>query len=605
MAQLIADRRDVDFVLHEQLKVGELSKHEKFAEFNKKTIDLVVSEARNLALKELLPIQVDGDREGARLENGKVTVPESFHKAWELFKEGEWLALSDPPEWGGQGMPVTLSLATNDYFIGGNFAFMIYPGLTHGAGRLIETFGTDKQKKLFLKKMFTGHWTGTMLLTEPEAGSDLGPLTTSAVKNDDGTYSITGNKIFISSGDHDLAENIIHPVLARIEGAPKGTKGISLFVVPKIWVNDDGSLGEPNDVVCTGVEEKMGIHGNATCSLSLGSKGSCRGMLLGEENKGMRAMFQMMNEARLLVGMQGLACASSAYLYAVNYARQRIQGRHLLKSFDREAPSVPIIQHPDIRRMLLTMKAYVEGMRSLLYYIGHCEDQLQISDEEAQKAKCQGLIDLLIPIAKGYITDKAFEVCSLGIQVYGGYGYIREYPMEQLLRDCRITQIYEGTNGIQAMDLLGRKLGLNQGKTVMDLLGEIQQTIAAAKSISSLQDMADKVESAVNKLGQVALHIGQTAMSEKVMHAFAHAYSFMDVCGDVVMGWLLLWRACISAQNLEKGAGKKDVAFYEGQIKSAEFFVHSVLPVTRGKMNVILTTNPAALEISEDAFGGK
>ena len=605
MAQLIADRRDVDFVLHEQLKVGELSKHEKFAEFNKKTIDLVVSEARNLALKELLPIQVDGDREGARLENGKVTVPESFHKAWELFKEGEWLALSDPPEWGGQGMPVTLSLATNDYFIGGNFAFMIYPGLTHGAGRLIETFGTDKQKKLFLKKMFTGHWTGTMLLTEPEAGSDLGPLTTSAVKNDDGTYSITGNKIFISSGDHDLAENIIHPVLARIEGAPKGTKGISLFLVPKIWVNDDGSLGEPNDVVCTGVEEKMGIHGNATCSLSLGSKGSCRGMLLGEENKGMRAMFQMMNEARLLVGLQGLACASSAYLYAVNYARQRIQGRHLLKSFDREAPSVPIIQHPDIRRMLLTMKAYVEGMRSLLYYIGHCEDQLQISDEEAQKAKCQGLIDLLIPIAKGYITDKAFEVCSLGIQVYGGYGYIREYPMEQLLRDCRITQIYEGTNGIQAMDLLGRKLGLNQGKTVMDLLGEIQQTIAAAKSISSLQDMADKVESAVNKLGQVALHIGQTAMSEKVMHAFAHAYSFMEVCGDVVMAWLLLWRACISAQKLADGAAKKDTAFYEGQIKSAEFFVHSILPVTRGKMNVILTTNPAALEISEDAFGGR
>ena len=605
MAQLIADRRDVDFVLHEQLKVGELSKHEKYAEFNKKTIDLVITEARNLALKELLPIQVDGDREGARLENGEVTVPESFHKAWELFKEGEWLALSDPPEWGGQGMPVTLSLAVNDYFIGGNFAFMIYPGLTHGAGRLVETFGTDKQKEIFLKKMFTGQWTGTMLLTEPEAGSDVGALTTAAVKNDDGTYSITGNKIFISSGDHDMAENIIHPVLARIEGAPQGTKGISLFLVPKIWVNDDGSLGEPNDVVCTGVEEKMGIHGNATCSISLGSKGNCRGMLLGEENKGMRAMFQMMNEARLLVGLQGLACASSAYLYAVNYARQRVQGRHLLKTFQHDAPSVPIIQHPDIRRMLLTMKAYVEGMRSLLYYIGNCGDQLQTSAEEAQKAKCQGLIDLLIPIAKGYVTDKAFEVCSLGIQVYGGYGYIREYPMEQLLRDCRITQIYEGTNGIQAMDLLGRKLGMNQGKPVMDLLGEIQKTIAAAKSISSLNDMAEKIEAAVNKLGQVALHIGQTAMSEKVMHAFAHAYSFMDVCGDVVMGWLLLWRACISAQNLADGAAKKDVAFYEGQIKSAEFFVHSILPVTRGKMNVILTANPAALEISEDAFGGK
>jgi hypothetical protein len=244
-------------------------------------------------------------------------------------------------------------------------------------------------------------------------------------------------------------------------------------------------------------------------------------------------------------------------------------------------------------------------MRSLLYYIGNCEDKLQISDQEAQKARYQGLIDLLIPIAKGYVTDKAFEVCSLGVQIHGGYGYIREYPMEQLLRDCRITQIYEGTNGIQAMDLLGRKLGMNQGKPVMDLLGEIQQAIAAAKSISSLQDTANKLEAAVNKLGEVALHIGQTAMSEKVMHAFAHAYSFMEVCGDVVMGWLLLWRACIAAQNLANGAGKKDVAFYEGQIKSAEFFVHSLLPVTRGKMNVILTANSAAVDISEDAFGGK
>jgi alkylation response protein AidB-like acyl-CoA dehydrogenase len=605
MAQLLADRRDVDFVLHEQFELEGLSEHEKFADFNKKTIDLVISEARNLAVKELLPVQIDGDRIGARFENGQVTVPESFHKAWELFKEGEWLALSDSPEWGGQGMPITLSLAANDFFIGANFAFMMYPGLTHGAGRLVQTFGTEMQKKLFLKKMFTGQWTGTMLLTEPEAGSDLGLLTSSAVKNADGTYSITGNKIFISSGDHDLAENIIHPVLARIEGAPPGTKGISLFIVPKIWVNDDGSLGEPNDVVCTGVEEKMGIHGNATCSLSLGSKGNCRGMLLGEENKGMRAMFQMMNEARLLVGLQGLACASTAYLYAVNYARQRVQGRHLLKSFDHGAPSVPIIQHPDIRRMLLSMKAYVEGMRSLLYYIGNCEDKSHISDQEEQRAKYQGLIDLLIPIAKGYVTDRAFEVCSMGVQVYGGYGYIREYPMEQILRDSRITLIYEGTNGIQAMDLLGRKLGMNQGKPVMDLLGEVQQTIAAAKSISGLEDMAGKLEAAVNKLGQVAMHIGQTAMSEKVMHAFAHAYSFMEVCGDVIMGWMLLWRASLAAQNLEKGAGKKDVAFYEGQIKSAEFFVHSVLPVTRGKMNVILTTSPAAIEISEDAFGGK
>ncbi len=606
MAQTISDRRDIDFVLHEQLQLENLSEHERYAEFNKKTIDLIVSEARNLAVKELLPINIDGDREGARFDNGRVTVPESFHKAWELFKEGEWVALSDDPEWGGQGMPVSLSLAVNDLFIGGNFAFMMYPGLTHGAGRLVQTFGTPEQKKLYLKKMFTGEWTGTMLLTEPEAGSDVGALTTTAVKNDDGTYSITGNKIFISSGEHDLAENIIHPVLARIEGAPEGTKGISLFLVPKIRVNDDGSLDEPNDVVCTGVEEKLGIHGNSTASLSLGSKGNCRGTLLGEANKGMRAMFQMMNEARLLVGLQGLACASSAYMYAVNYARERVQGRHLLKAQEDDAPSVPIIEHPDIRRMLLTMKAYVEGMRSLLYFIGNCEDKSRLSTKEADKARYQGLIDLLIPIAKGYVTDKAFEVCSLGVQVYGGYGYIKEYPMEQLLRDCRITQIYEGTNGIQSMDLLARKLGMNEGKPVMDLLGEIQQTLAAAKAISKLDGLAAKVQAAVNKLGEVMLHIGQAAMSmDTRMSAFAHAYSFMEVCGDVVFAWLLLWRATLAAQNLENGARKKDAAFYEGQIKSAEFFVHSVLPVSTGKMNVILTANTASIDISEDAFGGK
>ena len=606
MAQFIADRRDVDFVLHEQLRVETLSEHEKYAEFNKKTIDLIISEARNLAVKELLPIQVDGDREGARFEGGNVTVPESFHKAWDLFKEGEWVALSNDPEWGGQGMSATLSLAANDYFIGANFAFMMYPGLTHGAGRLVQTFGTDQQKKLFLKKMFTGEWTGTMLLTESEAGSDLGALTTSAVKNEDGTYSVTGNKIFISAGEHDMAENIIHPVLARIEGAPEGTKGISMFLVPKIRVNDDGSLGEPNDVVCTGIEEKLGIHGNATCSLSLGSKGNCRGTLLGEENKGMRAMFQMMNEARLLVGLQGMACGSSAYMYAVNYARERVQGRHLLKALEDNAPSVPIIEHPDIRRMLLTMKVYVEGMRSLLYYIGNCEDKFQISAKEEDKARYQGLMDVLIPMAKGYVTDKAFEVCNLGVQVYGGYGYIKEYPMEQLLRDCRITQIYEGTNGIQAMDLLGRKLGMNKGKPIMDLLGEVQQTIAAAKSISSLQDVSAKVEAAVNKLGEVALHIGQTAISPDTrMNAFAHAYSFMEVFGDVVFAWLLLWRASIAAQNLENGARKKDVAFYEGQIKSVEFFAHSILPVSLGKMNVILAADSTTVDISEDAFGGK
>jgi alkylation response protein AidB-like acyl-CoA dehydrogenase len=605
MAQVIADRRDIDFVLHEQFEVEALSKHDKYAEFNRKTVDLIVSEARNLAVKEILPTREIGDREGTKFENGTVTVPEAFHRAYELFNEGEWLAMSEDPEWGGQGMPRTVSLAAADYFNGANYAFMMYPGLTHGAGKLVEAFGTELQKKLFLKKMYSGEWTGTMLLTEPQAGSDVGALTTVAVPNGDGTYSITGNKIFISSGEHDLVENIVHPVLARIEGAPEGTKGISLFLVPKIWVNNDGTLGDFNDVICTGIEEKMGIHGNATCSLALGSKGKCRGTLLGEENKGMRAMFLMMNEARLLVGMQGLSCASASYLNAVNYARERIQGKYLLNMMDREAPSVPIIQHPDVRRQLLTMKAYVEGMRSLLYYVGICGDRIEISEDEGEKAKYQGLVDILIPVAKGYVTDKAFEVCSHGVQVYGGYGYIKEYPQEQLLRDCRITMIYEGTNGIQAMDLLGRKLGLNRGKPIMDLMGEIQKIIAEAKQIAGLEKMGSKVDAALNKLGEVAMHLGTKAMSPEVMKAFAFAHPFLDACGDVVLAWMLLWRANLAAKKLAESPKKKDQTFYEGQLKSAEFFIFSILPITFGKINAILETNGAAIDITEDAFGGK
>ncbi len=605
MAQVIADRRDVDFVLHEQLNVGALSEHKKYAEFNKKTVDLIISEARNLAIKEILPTFKEGDEQGCRLENGQVSVPESFKRAYDLFVEGEWLAMPEDPEYGGQGMPRTVALAAGDYFNGANYAFMMYPGLTHGAALLVEAFGTDRQKKRFLKNMFTGKWTGTMLLTEPEAGSDVGNLSTTAVKNEDGTYAITGNKIFISSGEHDMVENIVHPVLARIEGAPAGTKGISLFLVPKYRVNDDGSLGDFNDVVCTGIEHKMGINGNATCSLTLGGKGQCVGELLGEENKGMRAMFLMMNEARLLVGMQGFCCASPSYMNAVNYARERIQGKNLLQMMDPNAPSVPIIQHPDVRRMLISMKSHVEGMRSLLYYAGYLSDQIAVTDDEAEKTRLQGMMDLLIPICKGYVTDKAFEVCSTGVQVYGGYGFIKDYPQEQLLRDCRITMIYEGTNGIQAMDLLGRKLGMNKGKPIMDLMVEIQKTIAQAKAVDSLKDYAARVEKALNRLGEVAMHLGATAMSPKVMSAFAFAHPFMEASGDVVMAWMLLWRGVIAATQLEKGAKKKDQAFYEGQMKSVQYFTQAVLPITMGKMDAIMTTCEASIEITEDAFGGK
>jgi hypothetical protein len=312
-----------------------------------------------------------------------------------------------------------------------------------------------------------------------------------------------------------------------------------------------------------------------------------------------------MNEARLLVGMQGFCCASASYMNAVNYARGRIQGKNLLQMMDADAAAVPIIQHPDVRRMLISMKSYVEGMRSLLYYAGYLSDQMAVTDDEAQQARLQGMLDLLIPICKGYVTDKSFEVCSTGVQVYGGYGFIKEYPQEQLLRDCRITMIYEGTNGIQAMDLLGRKLGMNKGKPIMDLMADIQKIIAQAKAIDGLSAYAGKLEKALNRLGEVAMHLGATAMSPKVMSAFAFAHPFMEAAGDVVLAWMLLWRGVVAAAKLEKGAKRKDKPFYEGQIKSLQYFVQAVLPITMGKMDAIMATCDAAVEISEDGFGGK
>lgn len=603
MAQQISDRRDIDFVLHELLNAADFAKNEKYAEFNRKTIDLIVNEARNLAVKEILPTRKEGDEQGCVFDKGKVTTPPCFKRPFDLIKEGEWVAATEDPEWGGQGMLRSVAMAAAEYFNGANYALMMYPGLTHGAGKLVEAFGTDRQKKIYLKNMFTGKWTGTMLLTEPNAGSDVGALETTAVPLGNGTYKITGQKIFISSGDHDLAENIIHPVLARIEGAPAGTKGISLFVVPKYRVDEKGKIGEFNNIECVGIEEKMGIHGNATCTMAMGGKGDCIGELLGEENKGMRAMFLMMNEARLLVGMQGFACATASYINAVNYAKERVQGRHLLQMLAKEAPAVPIIQHPDVRRMLITMKAYVEAMRSILYYVAYCDDKVASLTDEAEKDKYHGLIELLIPIAKGYVTDRAFDVCNLGMQIYGGYGYIKEYPQEQLMRDCRITMIYEGTNGIQSMDLLGRKLGMKKGKLVMDLMGEIMKAVQAAKGQEALKGLGEAVEQSLNKLGEVAMHMGKTAMSEKILDAFSFSYPFMEVCGDVVSAWMLLWRANIAAQSMEKAA-KKDIAFYQGQIKSAQFFCNVILPTTLGKMNAILKTDGAAMEIDEASFIG-
>jgi alkylation response protein AidB-like acyl-CoA dehydrogenase len=617
MAQVIADRRDIDFVLYEQFHAEDLIQYEKFKGFNKKTFDLIINEARNLAIKEILPTFAEGDREGVRFEDGQVNVPACYHRPYRLLREGEWTAMTAHPELGGQGLPRCVAQAGSEYLIGANYAFALYGYVGHAAGELIEFYGTQQQKELFLKKMYTGRWCGTMQLTEPQAGSDVGALTTSAAKNPDGTYSITGNKIFITAGDHDLTENIIHPVLARIEGAPKGSRGISLFIVPKIWVNDDGSLGEANDIVCTGIEEKMGIHGSATCSMTLGGKGKCRGLLLGEANKGLRIMFHMMNSARLAVGVIGFACGSAAYLYALNYARERLQGKDLENLTDPDAPQVPIIRHPDVRRMLMWMKAHVEGMRSLIYFVGAAFDKLSCATSRDEKEYYQGLIDLLTPVVKSYCSERGFDVCVEAMQVYGGYGYIRDYPIEQLLRDCKIASIYEGTNGIQAMDLLGRKLGMNQGAVFMNYLAEMQKTIVDAKQISELEDLAGKVEAAVNRLGEIAMHMGKTALSSDIKVAFAFAKPFLDVVGDVTLAWMMLWRATLAVPKLKKLAGSlsiatrqqtaaknKETAFYEGQLQTANYFINAILPVTMGQMDAIASGDASTVEIPEASFGG-
>ncbi|MGD8467904.1 MAG: acyl-CoA dehydrogenase, partial [Desulfobacterales bacterium] len=595
MAQLLSDRRDIDFVLYEQLEIEDLVKTKKYNDLNRKMFDMVISEARNLGIKEILPTYTEGDREGVQFENGRVTVPQCFHRPYQLFVEGEWIAMAEDTEVGGQGFPWIIRQAAFEYIIGANFAIAGFGNLGHGAAKMIELFGTPQQKELFLEKVYAGHWGGTMLLTEPDAGSDVGALTTTAVKNPDGTYSMTGNKIFITCGDHDLTENIIHPVLARIEGAPPGTKGISLFIVPKIWVNEDGSLGEPNDIVCSGVEEKMGIHGSPTCSMTLGGKGRCRGLLLGEENKGLMVMFHMMNEARLDVGTQGFLHASAAYLYALNYARDRLQGKDIAAAKDPDAPQVPIIRHPDVRRMLLMMKAYVDGMRSFVYYVAYCFDKKRTAKTRPEKERYNDFIELLTPVIKAYCSERGQFVCEQAIQVYGGYGYIKDYPVEQLYRDCKITSIYEGTNGIQAMDLLGRKLGMKKGAVFIDFLNEIKATIDQAAENPHLADLAGKVAKALNRLGEIALHISKTAFSKDMRLALAYAHPFMEVLGDVIIAWMLLWRATVAAPKLEKLAGStdtkaiqskvaknKDAAFYDGQLKAADFFISNILPATIG-----------------------
>ena len=607
MAQFIIDRSDLDFLLFEKFKVQTLSETKKFSDFNQKVIEMVVTEARNLAIKEILPTSPIGDKVGCRFENGEVILPEEFHHVWKLLRAGEWFVPTANEEWGGQGMPKSVALAARDYINGANIALFMIAGLSHGAGCVIEQFGTREQKNLYLKKIYSGEWATAMHITESESGSDLTRISTTAEPRPDGKYSLCGSKIFITGGHHTLTKNIIHLVLARIKGAPEGSQGLSLFLVPGFHVDEKGRCGEKNDIICTGIEEKMGLHASPTCSMSLGSRYECLGTLLGEKNKGLYAMFSMMNDARLLVGSQGHASASSSFLLALNYAKTRVQGSIPgIKSTHREDNQIRIIDHPDVRRMLLTMKAYTEGMRSILFYIAFCQDQKQVTNNESQKETFQNLIDFLIPIGKGYVTDRAVKVCDMAIQVFGDYGYTNEYPVEQILRDVRITTIYEGTNGIQAIDLFNRKLTMKKGRLFKTLITEIEKTLSEAKNLESLKPLAAKFEKMVSRFEKVVKLMSRTPEhSSDILKARSLSGPFLHITGDIILAWMLLWRAHVAQKQLDKATPKKRKAFYQGQMESARFFIENIGPITMGRMDSIMDSGDSVLRISTDAFGGR
>jgi len=618
MSNLLVNTRDQQFVLYEQLGIEDIFKG-KYADYAKEMVDMMLTQAERVAIDVILPTYVDGDREGCTFKDGKVSVPKSFHAAYKKFVGAGWQCPMEDPEVGGQGMPVSVSTACYELFQAANYPLIMYPLLTTGAAGLIKNYGTEEQKNKYMYKMFAGEWGGTMCLTEPGAGSDVGALKTMAKKLPDGRYSITGTKIFISGGDHDLCENIVHPVLARIEGDEPGTKGISIFIVPKYRVNDDGSLGEFNDVRTGNIEHKMGIKGSATCTLNFGDDGKCIGELLGKERAGMAIMFLMMNSARLEVGIQALGVATAAYEHAVAYAKERIQGVALWDMKNPDAQPVPIIQHPDVKRTLLWMKAHVEGIRVLLYYTAYCFDMADISETKMEKAKWNGLAELLIPICKAYSSDKAMQVCSKAIDVYGGYGYCSEYPVEQYLRDCKITTIYEGTNAIQALDLVGRKLAQRRGEFMMSLYSEVYSVITRSKGFEDLTVPCNYLEEALKAFSDLTTHFYRLSRGASFLIPVLNASPYLELFGDVAVGSLLMQAATIANEKLntiytEKDAkgskakqralihANKDVAFYNGKIAAAKFFALNVLPTVKGRCEAIKVGDRTPIEMAEELF---
>ncbi len=576
------DLRDIRFILHEQLKVTEtLGRFERFADFDAGMVDQMVEEAVKIATEAIAPTNKIGDREGVKFDGeGNVTTPESFKPVWKLVAEGGWLALTADPELGGMGAPQAVGTAAADAMTGANVSFATYWELARGAANLLAAHSADTWwGRLAAEKLYAGEWGGTMCLTEPGAGSDVGANRTRATPTEEpGVYTLQGEKIFITGGDHDLTENIIHLVLARTPDAPAGTHGLSLFMVPKFLFDENGELGERNDIVVESIEEKMGIHASATTTLSIGGRGTCKGWLIGEEFEGIKVMFHMMNEARIGVGLQGIAGASAAYRNAVAYAKERLQGSDLDDIGDDEAPSVPIIRHPDVRRMLLWQKVLVDGMRSLIYDTACQMDIAAASDDPAAASEAMGFVELMTPILKAFCSDKGFECTVQAMQVFGGYGYTAEYPVEQHVRDTKISSIYEGTNGIQAMDLLGRKMRRGNGVLFMSWLNRVNAEVDRCAGIEELAPVVAAFEKARDALGGAAMHLGALAMQGQLKAAMLQATPFLELFGYVALGHQHLWQARVAHEALQGEVSDSDRKFYRAKVLGARFYAAEFLP---------------------------
>ena len=606
------DLDDARFVLFEQLRVQDLLELPRFGDFAVADIDMLLSEAYRFARDVISPTNRPGDEQGCRLEAGGVVVPQAFHEAYRRQCDAGWLGVTSDREYGGQGLPFVVGAAIGEMFIGANCGLSMLGGLTRGVANVIATHGTEEMKRRYARPLIEGRWQGTMCLTEPHAGTAVGDIITSASKRN-GEYYVQGQKIFISGGDHDLVENVVHLVLGRLEGAPPGIKGLSLFLVPKFRLDANDQPATPNDVTCVGLEEKLGIHGSPTCAMSYGENGDCIGELVGEEHQGIAIMFELMNAARVGVGLQGVALGSWAYLAALQYARERIQGVEMKNFRLPDAPRVPIVRHPDVRRMLATMKALSEGGRALLLETAMSIDLSTHANDEKQRRRHAARVDLLTPICKAYCSDRGVEVATTALQTLGGHGYLRDYPIEQILRDVRIAPIYEGTNGIQAIDLLGRKVGQNQGALFIEYMSDLGECLQRFGDDDAVAPLARRLASYKEQLERVTMGFAAQQMSGDFDMPLLSATPYLRMFGNVIVARLLIEQAAIAGKKLdaicqENGASdaksrqalcadNTKAQFYDNKLKTAAFFTTNILTENDGLAAAVESGDRSALEM--------